>query len=226
MSLFRNNYKELVQENNDTIAKIPAASFAVLDRMFQYLETFDVSRFELEVIKKDLLGLAEEAQMEEMNLGDKIGMPEKEFCDSLVEGGIRRSHIERIMPMIVSTLAELLLFYVIDWLFAGVPKDYGISIWVVLLAGFSNFYNGLVVSKLRGKSVYKAEWEKKGMSVFNFVILCAAGIFLFMDIPVLDIFLVRGNGKMISGVLLIISMAAFLLNNYYWNKCSEKYNWR
>ena len=62
MSLFYNNYKRLVQENNDAYSEIPIKSYKVLDNMFKYLETFEVSLFELEVIKKDLIGLAKQVE--------------------------------------------------------------------------------------------------------------------------------------------------------------------
>lgn len=63
MSLFRNNYKKLVQENQYGLAEISGKSFKMLNSMMDYLGTFDVSLFELEVIKKDLIGLAKEADM-------------------------------------------------------------------------------------------------------------------------------------------------------------------
>ena len=72
MSLFYNNYKRLVQENNDAYSEIPIKSYKVLDNMFKYLETFEVSLFELEVIKKDLIGLAKEADREGVAFGKRV----------------------------------------------------------------------------------------------------------------------------------------------------------
>ena len=62
MSLFFNNYKKLVRENKYGLAEISGKNFKVLDSMFKYLRTFEVSLFELEVIKKDLIGLAKQVE--------------------------------------------------------------------------------------------------------------------------------------------------------------------
>ena len=60
MSLFYNNYQRLVQENNDAIAKISGESWSTLCKMFEYMRFYNISLFELEVLKKDLLGAARE----------------------------------------------------------------------------------------------------------------------------------------------------------------------
>lgn len=39
-------------------------------------------------------------------------------------------------------------------------------------------------------------------------------------------FVIRGTGSVIFFILSALSIAAVIGNNYYWNKCSEKYDWR
>lgn len=39
-------------------------------------------------------------------------------------------------------------------------------------------------------------------------------------------YLIRGNGWVIEATLLLITFLLWIGNNYYWNKQSEKYNWK
>ena len=41
------------------------------------------SLFELEVIKKDMISLAQEAEIENLSLEEKLGMSIQEFCESM-----------------------------------------------------------------------------------------------------------------------------------------------
>lgn len=47
-----------------------------------------------------------------------------------------------------------------------------------------------------------------------------------MAIETKEAFLIRGNGVVIFLILFVLSVAAFFGNNIYWNKRSEKYNWK
>lgn len=56
MDVFRNNYKRLVQENKyemAEMAKMSVRNFRELNSMMEYMETYNLSLFELEVVKKD-----------------------------------------------------------------------------------------------------------------------------------------------------------------------------
>lgn len=230
MSLFSNNYKKLVKENRNALAEMPGASFAVLNRMFKYLETFDVSRFELEVIKKDLIGLAEEAQMEEIDFKDKIGMPEKKFCDSLLKDGIKPSHLERIIPMVRDLIIVDLFLYAISWKLEGLPRIYGITTDIIVADLMYCVWVYVVTLMLQRK---RAEYalagtKRKKESIYNVMFLLAVVIFVVSGLPMANIpeIIIHGNGYVIFAALLVLSGCAFWGNNYYWNKCSEKYNWR
>lgn len=226
MSLFRNNYKKLVQENQCGLAEISGESFKALDSMFNYLITFEVSRFELEVIKKDLIGLAKEAEAEGEAFLDKIGMPPKEFCDSLVKEEMRQSVLERILPQIKYSVVALLGFYVLWWCIEGMPKDYGITVWMLVLTFGDDCFNSIIGAKLRYRSLYQSEAKRKMRIMASFLISAAIVFPAISEVPAFETFVVRGNGRVLFIILLLFFAAAFFGNNYYWDKCSEKYNWR
>lgn len=222
MSLFKNNYQKLIEDNNEAIAELSGDSWGVLARMFKYLESFDVSLFELEVIKKDLIGLAREAELEKTAFLEKIGMSEKEFCDSLVKGGIKRGGLERVIPRIKNSSIELFVFYALWWCFEGMPKDYGITLWMATFTIVADCYQSTIGFKLRSRKLYQSEASRKMKTIVSFVGITA----IFLVACFSEVFILRGNGRIIFVALLIISAVMFFGNNIYWDKCSDKYNWR
>lgn len=84
MNLFHNNYSKLKQQNADAIADLSSKNWNHLKKMFEYMSSYNVSLFELEVIKKDLIGATLEADANGIDLNEKIGMDDKEFCDTLL----------------------------------------------------------------------------------------------------------------------------------------------
>lgn len=228
MSLFYNNYKKLVQENNDAYSEIPIASYRILDSMFKYLNTFEVSHFELEVIKKDLIGLAKEADKEGVPFVDKLGMPEKEFCDSLVNEGVRPSHLDHAVPMARTVMIVIFACYTVSWLFAGMPTAYGISAFVAEMGLVVWLLDCVVVRRLERKreaySFAGADGKKK--IFYQFMVGLIIFLIIMLELPEDIEFIIRGDGRAIFFILLALSVAAFFGNNYYWDKCSEGYNWR
>ena len=83
MKCLRNDYARLKQDNVDESVKLQYENRRIIERITDYISSKKVSLFELEIIKKDLIGIATEAEIEELTFVDKLGMKEKAFCDSL-----------------------------------------------------------------------------------------------------------------------------------------------
>lgn len=228
MSLFRNNYKKLMQENRYGLAEISGKNFKVLDSMFKYLRTFEVSLFELEVIKKDLIGLAKEAEAEGATLSDKIGMPEKDFCDSLVKDGIKPSHLEQVIPLVRSIIIMFFIGYTILWKFEGLPETYGFPGSLLIVGAVAWIYDFLLIRNLeRKRAAYSFSVEDRNKrKLYHFLVVLSLFILFMWELPEGMDFTIPGNGKVIFFTLLILSVVSFFGNNYYWDKLSEKYNWK
>ena len=231
MGIFYNNYQKLVSENNLELARLSESNWDILGRMMKYMESFSISRFELEVIKKDLIGMAGEAQLEESTLLDRIGMPEKEFCDRLVENAAKRSPLERMIPIMRNVLFLTFGFYTLEWLMEGIPADFGITNRVLLIAGVLAAVD-LFDIRARGRIVYLGKWKRnliKGIIMLAWVVMLNTCIMsgstsLFPGI-IPENFLIMGKGTAVFAVLLILALALFFWNNYFWNRCSRRYQW-
>ena len=228
MSLFYNNYKRLVQENNDAYSEIPIKSYKVLDNMFKYLETFEVSLFELEVIKKDLIGLAKEADREGVAFVDKLGVPEKEFCDSLVKDGIRPSHLEHAIPVARTIAVVMFLCYTFFWLWQWMPAEYGVSVFVVEMGLAAWLFDCAMLRRLeRKRKAYSfAGADKKKKTFYDLLMGLIIFLIIILELPGNIEFIIRGDGRVIFFILFMLSIAALFGNNYYWDKRSEEYDWR
>lgn len=238
MGIFYNNYQKLVSENEVELVKLSESDRDSLGRMMKYMRSFRLSRFDLEVIRKDLIGMAGEAQLEGSNLLDRIGMPEREFCDRLVENAAKRSPMERIIPVVRNVLAATFAFYTLEWLMEGMPADFGITYWVLAVAVFFTIGSLFDIFDIwmRGRSVYQDKWKRKLIGAFGIMVLMAINIVFNVYVcpgvngyypgMIPKSFLIMGEGRAIFAVLLILALAVFFWNNFFWDRCSQRYRWR
>ena len=78
--------------------------------------------------------------MEGIDFRDKLGMPEKEFCDSLVRDGIEHIWQERIVLAVRNVALIIFAYYNFLWLLEGIPMDYGIRIEVLFIGTVGVFW--------------------------------------------------------------------------------------
>lgn len=77
--LWDNDLTKIRKENVERIAYMQGTMWDQLAPIVQYLSSFSIPLFEQEVIKKDLIGFAEEADIEGITLEQKLGMSPKGF---------------------------------------------------------------------------------------------------------------------------------------------------
>ena len=66
--LWKNELTEIRNENAEQIREMSETMWDQLSPMVEYISSFSIPMFEEEVIKKDLIGMAEEAEIEEISL--------------------------------------------------------------------------------------------------------------------------------------------------------------
>ena len=136
MSLLYNNYQKIHSENGYASAELLEKNWNILNKMMGYMESFHISFFEMEVIKKDLIGTAKEAEIEDIDFMDKIGMSEKEFCDNLLKEGIQKNYVEQIVLSVRNMVFIIFIFNTAGWLLVGLPEKWGVPrnmLWFMIL---------------------------------------------------------------------------------------------
>ena len=223
MSLFYNNYQRLAQENVDNYQKISNKNRNSLLKMMTYLSSFSISKFDLEILRKDLIGMCQEADSASMSLDDYIGIPEKEFCDSLAQECQQSTILESITLTARTITASLLLLYTIEFMVVGFSNNWGISPSLIILAVIipSVEYWG---TKLMNRKSYLPQEKKKkfrlGFASIIFILyLCFCNL---TNEPLLF----YGHGRGVFAVLLGLTLIVFLGSNYYWDCKSNKYHWK
>lgn len=234
MSIWISNYRKLVFANNEEQVRLPNSDCNTLERMMKYMATFRLSRFELEVIKKDLIGMAEEAQLEKVELSDRIGMPEKEFCDRLVEDAARQSIAEQALPALRNSLLWLLGFYTLGWLIDGRPAHYGVLNSLIFETCIMAVVS-LTDRWLTDRATYLGKWRRKFAGaaelVFWVALINASDLFIFSSsynyfsglIP--EKFVIMGNGTVFFVIFAVLTAAVYLWGNYFYDRCMKRYQW-
>ncbi len=82
--LWENDLIKIRQENVNRISVLDGKMWDQLYPIVEYLDSSSLPLFEEEVIKKELIGMAEEALIEGITLEEKLGMPGQEFCDQML----------------------------------------------------------------------------------------------------------------------------------------------
>ncbi|MBU3193355.1 hypothetical protein [Clostridium algidicarnis] len=137
------NTKELIDINQE-----------FLSRILNYVQISKIGAFDREIIRKDLIGMAIEAEKRGKTLSDIIGTDEKSWCDSLVDSYGKISPIE----LILSILKQASIYWFIwGMLFFGItPSIVNIDIrWVsvfFLYVFIIIIYNLFVSSKFAFQS--------------------------------------------------------------------------
>lgn len=78
--LWKNELTEIRNENADLIREMSGAMWDQLSPMVEYISSFSIPMFEEEVIKKDLIGMAKEAEIEKSLWKKNWGCHEKNFA--------------------------------------------------------------------------------------------------------------------------------------------------
>lgn len=218
--LWKNELTEIRNENAEQISGMNGAMWDQLSPTVEYLSSFSIPMFEEEVIKKDLIGMAKEAEIEQISLEEKLGMPPKEFCDNLIENGEERTGKrkveEQILELAVNFVLYLLAFWFIEALLDAEPgKLYASDMLFAFFAALSDVW-------LPGKRIMA--WDKRKEYLRHLIKIGSLVLVVFTDVWT-DL-AITGNGFVIGGCMILASVMAVLIRRNYWKKQSQKYDWK
>ena len=173
-----------------------------------------------------MIGLAKEADIEQISLEEKLGMPIEKFCENMGKEESSTRWKEHILGMLKDILYIITVCYAIEFFLFKMPTKWGISIWDI------SFYFALVlldygIDYLIDKFVFapsKIKWFSRIRILLWILYIVAINILLVYTESLA--FIIEGNGWIILFTLILLSVIVCFANNYYWNKQSEKYNWK
>lgn len=136
------------RENDARVASLPPGYRETAQRMGKRLEKSDLSPFAVEDIRREVVGMAIEAQGHGQTLEEFLGNDEEGFCADVIYNGKKRTLAERLavsLPTVawVSFFMLLVLFMV----YGVTPypfslTDIGVAVWfVAYILRFSTYPN-------------------------------------------------------------------------------------
>lgn len=164
-------YERLRWENRKLELALPEADQAIIKRLLRYLKAVPLSAADLQLHRKELIGMAQEAGARGGSFGDAVGTDEEAFCKELAAQSCKRQPLEGILYWLLITAVSLFIAYMLLWCFSGFMRYYPIRasflVYVMLWMLFVVFTNNF----LQRKQAY-AKTEKRIIMGLCYALMC------------------------------------------------------
>lgn len=224
MMLFTNQLHKLELENKDSFQSVQNGdSRREIVNMMKYLSASSLSLYQIQIIRKDLIGMAIEGERKGLPLKEVLGSEPKEFCDEIIQNSGEYAGWEHFMNLLLEYLQMATLFYFIRFIFissapASFGLDYSFMIWLVVWC-----VGGVVLPDYIGRkfSISKKPygrylgWVCRLLALLSFIWLSSS--------PLARQFLFRANGWLILVVMLLMLAAATASMSRHWARCAQRF---
>lgn len=216
-----NELTKLRNENAGRIADMGEEMWEQLCPVLQYLSARQLSLFDQERIKSELIDIAEEAEVQGAELDRKMGMPYQAFCDFLIDrrGIQKKSSVgERLLETVTYFVWWLTFFGVVS-LIQNAGAIQSNMILAALIAAMAVVLLGGHMFEYRGRlSMDPKKWRIQiGVMVVCFLVLAAVTSRFSIAIPM------ESNKWAVMGILLVVSLLLLVIRRWYWNRQAGKY---
>lgn len=224
----KNYLKELRKENNKLGKNLSKENNDILTNIIVYIKCKEICEIDVEIIRKDLIGMALESQLREESLNSLIGDDYKSFSESLIKNCDKESLFKTILDYsyaLITTVAIMFLIQSISPLVVdktlSIPISLGFLIQIVLV-----LLSTTVILKYVGKTSFdnsKGFWRpffKMWLLMFGMFILVILPTIFFRKIIIFNVSLL-----VVIPCLIICAIASHFIAKAYTNKIFEsKYN--
>ena len=231
MNIFYNDLMKLKNENRKRLGEIKNPDQRTIYDIMDYMRYSGICPFELAVLQKDLLGMAEEAQQNGTTVEEKLGVPLKEFCDSVIRNGRRQTLWERFAHVMIFMFPTILLFLGYVFVLEGRnSKDVPlINFLVIIFAAAVSFFYVVIRAKITF-----CQNRLINFMVFLIPTILVIGGYLLPFGALRDSEVIRNLVSVrvpISfwaafWVLILMYLLLLLQESVHWNRISRKYDWK
>lgn len=174
-----NKVKKLMNQNNVLDKEINDENQSKYTDMICYLRGADISEYDIEAVRQDLIEMIVCAQKRGEDIGTVIGGDYKEFCDDVIANLPRKTGKQKLIDVLSITCRGISILFAINIVLSGgpsliiqniiskAPGDWSISISVgnavsiILIVFLANFMvNGIM------KNALKVETKRKKAVIF------------------------------------------------------------
>lgn len=228
MSILRSKLSALRRENQNGMDELEGITMMQVRKMMRILESSAVSLFELEVIKKDVIALAREADIEKVSLEDKLGIPLKEFCDNLLRDVVICHPKEQLLVNLKSTSMVLASTYGAQFIITNsAPRDYGMPMTIAIVLLFCIVFNISLWKFNWYRAVYEKGWSSKLKCLAPVITLIVTFVVVerMYEYELMDFNVFKISGWIILGILIAVTVVLAAILNHHWDNCAKKFNW-
>lgn len=224
MTIFTNHLSKLERENTAAFQTIqtPDARKKIVD-MVEYLSASPLSLYQIQIIRKDLIGMAAEGERNNLSLPEILGTDPKEFCDEIIQNSDHRAPWEHFMRYLQSILTAYVILYLLKFiLLNSAPDTFGFDYcdlaWLLIC-----IIGGIILPEhLHRKAAVAAARTGKYLEWLLRLLALSSYIWLAKS-PLSAQFIFQGNGWLILAMILICWGSVVLLMNRHWEKCAMSF---
>lgn len=219
----KNELALLKKENKLRTEFIPEEDRDMIRRMSQYISSRRIGAFDVEVTRKELIGMALGAMQDGESLQTVIGKDEKEFCDDIIENSkktlvsevLLMSILRGIMYYGIALIASVLLFDV----YGKVTFNSYLLIFAPLWALFC-----VIIDIFIGERYSYEEGFKKYIPMTIFCV--SLFICLFLEDYLLPGVVVEVSRGLVLGIVIVGGVVLKFIYDSYINYIAKNYHWR
>ncbi|MDF2941154.1 MAG: hypothetical protein K0S01_12 [Herbinix sp.] len=221
----KNELDILIKENKLRTEYLSSENKLVLKKIIECISASRLSSFDIQIYRKDFIGMALEAEQRGKTLNDTIGDDMQSFCNELIANGKEKTLKEFLMLSIPYLFLAFTVLYGINYiLFNSCPPIMKITLYDMFFYLIWCFLGVEVASYYAKKFIFNATSKKRFTSFIRpaafilFIVLNA--IFSSRQIILLEII-----GWVPLAVAIIFMLMFIIFKNNYLNHIAKNYNW-
>jgi DNA-binding ferritin-like protein (Dps family) len=222
----KNELDMLIKENKLRTEYLSVENRLILKKIIKCISASRLSSFDIQIYRKDFIGMALEAEQSGNTLNDVIGNDMHSFCKELIANGSKRTLKESLILSLPHMFLVFTLIYGIYYIFMySCPPIIKITlsdlffylIWCLLGVEVASYYIN--------RSVFNTPF-KKGLTFLirpaTFVLLIVLSNFFYSKHIILTEII--GWVPFVVAIMLLLVFSIFRSN--YLNHIARNYNWR
>lgn len=114
-----NQLEKLRKENNLLDKQLSKENNSIMTDMVCYLRSSDLCEYDIEIIRKELTGMALEAQLRSEKFSDVVGDDYKALCDELMKNGRQKTLYEKALEILYVLVFGAGTLFLVEILFSS-----------------------------------------------------------------------------------------------------------
>lgn len=168
--------KSIRKDNGENEKSLFIDNLRIITDMVIYLHSSDLCEYDIEIIRKDLIGMALESQFRGEKFSNVIGEDYRTFCNKLILNGDRKSMRKKILDSLSVVIISVSVLYILEiimnlYIFRSefklnIPLTWGfvLSTLFIIISGY-----GLLI--FIGKNSFKLSDKHSKKTTYLFGIL-------------------------------------------------------